>query len=212
VSRPPDNEPWLLDLWSRFAAHPCSELATDDDVALWRTVILELFSDAEMICAASPTKEAVLVQIGVCSSWLRPHRTRWTAAGGFAFPKGYGDTARGESSAVPFRGLPTLDWSTYWLRVEKASWRHAPSPPGRRPLVLRVAVPARTARHQSTAIHTIWTPGSPRDPRTKVEQFYGFKREAHGWALVAHAGGEALYDEPSDGAVDEIAVQHEAAD
>jgi hypothetical protein len=62
--------------------------------------------DASVLLVAN-THSHLCMELGACSRWLRPHQTRWTAAGGFAFPLGHGD---GEGFAPGVSGLPGLDW------------------------------------------------------------------------------------------------------
>src|SRR5215468_10060213 len=77
-------------------------LSAEDDPALWEQVLKVLADDASTLdIACSP----LYLEIGRCSHWLRPHQTRWTAAGGFAYPIGYGD-----GEGVGRVGLPRLDW------------------------------------------------------------------------------------------------------
>src|SRR6266849_5108978 len=84
-------------------------LTAEDDPALWGQVLKTLAEDAstlETVNNGSP----LYAEVGVCSHWLRPHQSRWTAAGGFAYPIGYGD---GDGGGLPVArvGLPRLDWS-----------------------------------------------------------------------------------------------------
>ena len=58
-------------------------LNLDDDQVLWRSACGPLVR--EFLSGPLEEKENFL-QLGRCSHWLRPHHTRWTAAGGFAVP------------------------------------------------------------------------------------------------------------------------------
>jgi hypothetical protein len=78
-------------------------LATDDDPTLWVEVLRAVAEDV-LVLQAHTDRSKLYAVIGSCH-WLRPHQSRWTAAGGFALPVGYGD---GERS---LRGLPNFDWS-----------------------------------------------------------------------------------------------------
>src|SRR5258708_3339750 len=64
---------------------------------------------------------AVLVEVGRCSHWLRPHQTRWTADGGFPHPTGYGSGRGGHSLS----GLPQFDWSVV-LEWSGSEWEVVP--------------------------------------------------------------------------------------
>ena len=79
-------------------------LSADDDPALWEQVLKVLAEDASIVEPVTDTSQ-LYAEVGVCSHWLRPHQTRWTAAGGFAWPVGYGGTGFSRT------GLPLFDWS-----------------------------------------------------------------------------------------------------
>jgi len=79
-------------------------LGAGDDRELWESVLRVVAEDASVLLV-NDLRSKLYATIGACSHWLRPHQSRWTAAGGFALPVGYGD---GEGF---LRGLPNLDWS-----------------------------------------------------------------------------------------------------
>jgi hypothetical protein len=158
--------------------HPliAEHLTGDDDPDLWDVTTTTLL--AEAAAAAVDTREEVYAQIGCCHHWISPHHPiRWTADGGFAWPFGYDKTTTGWS----YRALPAFTWSES-LRWTGDGWE--PGRTGRRCLVFRVAIPARTARHLQAAVHTIWTPRSPTD-REKVVQLFGFRKREGLWSLTA---------------------------
>jgi hypothetical protein len=155
-------------------------LSKEDDPRLWRCLVATLLDDIDAIVASSATKDEILLEIGSCAHWLHPHQTRWTAAGGFAWPAGYGD---GDGHGR--HGLPSFDVSRVFHRDRATAAWHPTKGVGRRPFLLRVAVPTRTARHPQAAVHTIWTPGSPPRPDMKRERFLGFRVVDDGWRLVA---------------------------
>jgi hypothetical protein len=141
-------------------------LNADDDPELWRAALCYILTEVS-------TGPEVLVEVGRCSHWLRPHQTRWTADGGFAWPAGYGSGAGGYSRSA----LPQFDWSVVlawngaeWEVIERRSVR----------TTLRIAIPSRTRRHRQAAIHTLWHTG-----REKEVVFYGFRRRDGGWACTA---------------------------
>ena len=144
-------------------------LTTDDDLGAWREILDVLSEEFLERYRANGAKKPWFLRIGTCSHWWRPHQARWTARGGFAAPVGYSENG--------WPGLPELDWSVtfsfnggFWERVEKSS--------GSKQVVLRVAIPARTARHKQAAIHTVWS--SSRKPI-----FYGFRNVGGRWLCVA---------------------------
>jgi hypothetical protein len=151
-------------------------LTADDDTGLWQIATTTLFALAE--ASAAKTRKNVFVQIGSCSHWISPHHPiRWIADGGFAWPFGYDKTTTGFS----YRALPELSWSEL-LKWTGEDWE--PDRLGKRSLVFRVAIPARTARHLQAAIHTVWTPRSPTE-REKMVQLFGFRKKHGKWLLTA---------------------------
>jgi hypothetical protein len=153
------------------------QMSGEDDPALWEQVLRSLAEDASTLGAGS----RLYLEIGVCSHWARPHQTRWPAAGGFAAPIGYGD---GEG----FVGaLPNFDWSVK-LQFDPASvrWITPVESPTKHYRSVRVAVPARTARHRQAALHTVWSSGT-LDARSKRTVLYGFRQSDGVWAQKARS-------------------------
>ena len=140
-------------------------LTSQDDPKAWQAILVVL--GEELIARyrdAGRAKEAWFLRIGACSHWIRPHNSRWNAAGGFAWPGGYGS-------------LPEFDWSVLfcfdgrgWERVNKFS--------SKKQIVLRVAVPSRTARHKQAAVHSVWSPSGEWT-------LYGFRKVNDKWVCVA---------------------------
>jgi len=158
--------------------HPliAAHLTSDDDPDLWDVATTTLLAEAGV--AAADSRDAVYAQVGCCHHWISPHHPiRWTADGGFAWPFGYDNTTTGWS----YRALPEFTWSES-LRWAGGGWE--PGRTGRRCLVFRVAIPARTARHLQAAVHTIWTPRSPTE-REKVVQLFGFRKREGVWSQTA---------------------------
>jgi hypothetical protein len=146
-------------------------LRADDDSAFWENAVPVIVEDFfEHIDDGLPC----FLELGVCSHWLRPHQTRWTAVGGFAWPSGYQG-----GSGHNLRGLPEFDWSILF-RIEAGTLMRVEKYSGKRRFVTRVAVPARTARHQQAVLHVV------RYPKKEVV-FLGFRRAEQGWRLVATA-------------------------
>jgi len=133
------------------------------------------FTDAD--AGVYSGKDCIITEIGRCSHWIRPH---WQNAAGTAWPYGYGNDGQG----FAYSSLPQFDWSLRWLRDPESGQRQPVSgQPTRRPLVHRIAIPARTARHPQATVHTIWTPGSPKDPKYKWMLIYGFEKSNNAWRL-----------------------------
>jgi hypothetical protein len=152
-----------------------AQLTNDDDPALWEVATNTILADSAF--AGQNTKDDVLVQIGYCRHWLRPHQYRWIADGGFAAPFGYDKTTTGYS----FRALPEFEWSAFF-KWTGSGWELGRT--GARCLLRRIAIPARTSRHLQAAIHTIWTPRSPSS-KEKVVQLFGFRKKEGIWQLTA---------------------------
>ncbi len=135
----------------------------DDDPDLWQVVLRYVLAEVDPDAGRT-------VEVGRCSHWLRPHQTRWTANGGFAWPTGYGGDA--SRSALPqFDWSVILGWSgAEWEVVERRSVRTD----------LRLAIPSRTRRHPQAAVHALWHTG-----REKEVVFYGFRKRAEGWSCTA---------------------------
>ena len=168
------------DLWSSFASAIKPRLDHDDDPALWQLAIDTILAFADADAEAYTGKDCIIAQIGRCSHWIRPH---WKTRAGTAWPYGYGNIGNG----FAFTSLPEFDWSIKWVREPHTNeWQLVSGQPTRRPLVHRIAIPARTSRHPQATVHTIWTPGSPNDPKHKLTVVYGFeKTHDDGWQLFA---------------------------
>ena len=178
-------------VWPCFATAIREHLTADDDPALWEAAVRIILADASHLCRCSRDKHAIFAKVGICSHWMSPHN------GGdwfkdiekFAWPTGYG------SNGSPIFGLPEFDWSSTWeWNKRDAIWSPAPRIAGKRPLLLRVALPARTARHVRAVVHALWTPGSPTTPQRRFLQGYAFKKVDSNWQSVAIYGGEAPFD------------------
>ena len=169
----------LITRWIRKMLDPslAEHLSYDDDSILWDLVVRTILTDA--VHAVGDSGQEVVAKIGCCHHWISPHHPlRWTAGGGFAWPFGYDKT----STSWSYRALPELDWSECFVWTGE-NWK--PDRAGPRCFVLRVAIPARTARHLQAVVHTIWTPGSPSGDE-KLVQVYGFRKKNDAWSLTAH--------------------------
>jgi hypothetical protein len=143
-----------------------SFLDEDDDPELWQVALRHVLAECE-------TVSDVLVEVGRCSHWLRPHQSRWTADGGFAWPTGYGSGTGCHS----YSSLPQFDWSVV-LRWTGSTWE-----PIKRNSIrcsLRLTIPSRTKRHQQAAVHSVWHTG-----KEKKTVFYGFRKQEQGWVCTA---------------------------
>ena len=155
-------------------------LSDTDDPALWRAVLEIACGDiSKEASKAQPTREVFLV-VGPCSSWLRPHQTRWRVGDlEFAWPSGYGGVGYSRT------GLPALDWCCS-LQLSQDTYTLVDTPRRfkRRHILLRIAIPARTTARRKASINMLWTPGTPSDLRRSVVRFLAFVRQDAHWRLV----------------------------
>lgn len=176
VSDPFEAPPWFATLWELAAPRLAAHLTADDDPGFWRAALGVIAGDVEHLAGAAPGAGRVVVELGCCARWLRPHQTRWRADGGFAWPDGYD------------HGRPEHAWACSLARVAPARWELVPGEPLRRACRLRASLPARTARHAQAAVHTVWTHGPPGGPREPTPYLYGFRKREGVWSLVADGG------------------------
>lgn len=142
-----------------------SKLAADDDRDLWKAALVVLGDEFMQRRAEKSTRRDWAMLVGACSHWVRPHNSRWNAAGGFVFPEGYQDH------------LPELDWSLI-LVIRDRKWTPLSKLPGKKVNLLRVAIPSRTVRHRQAVVHTQWSPGGEI-------VLYGFRKVGEKWECVA---------------------------
>jgi hypothetical protein len=156
-----------------------ARLTTGDDPALWAAMWEALVVPINAKAADSTSTRALYLQIGTCSHWLRPHQTRLSVGGGFAWPTGY---AGGNQSR---QGLPELDWAVLlrWNRIDKC-WEAVDRFGEKRRQVCRISMPARSARHRQAVAHVRWEPGTITQPRGKATFYYAFRRGGDGWVCV----------------------------
>lgn len=173
----PDAVKFVNDLteWGR-------PLTENDDLDFWKVSVSVLMRDACCVIGQHSSGRDFYIEIGVCSHWLRPHQTRWTDNGGFAWPSGY--NAVGHSRT----GLPAFDWSGYLQWYPKAKiWRMVRRDlvPPKRKFVLRATLPARTVKHNQGVVNAVWIFGTPQARRKKPMTFYGFRKMGEEWMLFA---------------------------
>src|SRR5260370_27480634 len=148
-------------------------LSAEDAPALWEQVLKALAEDASMVEAVKDGWQ-LYAEVGVCSHWLRPHQSRWTAAGGFVYPTGYG-YGDGKGFNPGRAGLPRFDWSvTLQFSPASMGWVVPVELPTKHFNSVRVAVPSRTARHRQAAVHTLWSPRT-LDAKHERTVFYVFR-------------------------------------
>jgi hypothetical protein len=166
-----------------------AKLTDDDDPALWEFALSLILGRTRADASLYVGKEAIIVQIGRCSHWIRP---KWKTASGMTWPCGYNPTTSNLGGwAGNFRSLPAFDWSSKWrLDIESGALEPVQGQPTRRPLCHRICLPARTSRHPQATVHTIWTPGSPDDSTRKWVILYGFERTERGWRCFTRWEGE----------------------
>jgi hypothetical protein len=141
------------------------KLTGGDDSGLWESVLNVMVDEFLERYDREAKNRYWIFLAGSCSHCVRPNQSRWTAAGGFAWPEGYKNS------------LPELDWSVMFA-FRNQCWTPVKKLPGKNPVVFRVAVPARTARHKQAAVHTKWS-------TTQNPILYGFRNLEGNWKYVA---------------------------
>jgi hypothetical protein len=176
--------------WPFFGQTIGKYLKTNDDPELWETAVERILSDAELLCRRHRGRRGIFAQIGSCSHWMAPHnKGSWFRDVRFAWPTGYG------GAGFTIYGLPEFDWFASWKWIaEDSHWGPVERIGGKRPLILRVALPTRTAARVRAVAHVLWTPGSPTTPAEELRQGYAFQRRDGRWQYVATAGSEAPYE------------------
>jgi hypothetical protein len=176
--------------WRLIRDDLTAKLTEDDDPALWEFALTTIIGRTRADASLHTGKEAVLVEIGCCSHWIRP---TWKTESGMTWPFGYNPVVpKSDDWVGNFRSLPAFDWSLKWrLDIESGALEPAQGQPTRRPLCHRICIPARTSRHPQATVHTIWTPGSPTNPTRKWTMLYGFGQTSRGWRCFATWEGEA---------------------
>ncbi|MGE0190493.1 MAG: hypothetical protein AB7T63_00490 [Planctomycetota bacterium] len=157
---------------------------SDDDLLLFTAAAATLLRQIDARWLDRPeAARSIAVGFHRVGAWVRPHQSRWLADGSFAAPRSYTphehESASGATWVVASRAEP--------------DWRVAGAPPSLRArrghFVLRVSVPARSARHASAAITATWMPRSPWQGRDGTEPrriWLGLRRDAQGcWRPAA---------------------------
>ncbi len=173
------------------------QLTDGDDPQFWNVAIREVYGEAEFLLNKSGGSSIIATTIGACSHWQRPHQHRWLVDGSFAAPYGYGCSGK----SFNIHALPVFDWSqTFLWSPEQCRWGAVSKMPGKRVLVLRVALPSRTLCHPQAAVHTVWTPKAPLAGGGKVLRLYGFRVRRGSWECTASEGSAADFEVASLGA------------
>ena len=141
------------------------KLTAEDDFGLWESVLNVLTDEFLQRYDREAKNRTWVFVVGACSHWVRPHNSRWNAAGGFVYPEGYQNSQ------------PQLDWSAV-LAYSNRCWTLLRKFPGKKQIVFRAAIPARSARHKQAAVHTKWS--NIQDPI-----LYGFRNIEGTWKCVA---------------------------
>lgn len=171
----------LMATVEQFEPRIIGSLGQSDDINLWLVADGQIIADAEFLCRVASSTQTVYAEIGCCSNWLRPHQTRWSDEGGFAWPTGYGGSASSRT------GLPGYDWSLRWQwNANENRWEFDDEPCMKRRLHLRIAIPSRSKLHKQAAVHTLWSPGCPTTPRRPLTQFYGLRFRDGTWTATAY--------------------------
>ena len=71
------------------AEHVEDRLTAQDDPGVWKEILVVLGEEfLQRYRAEADEKESWFLRILACSHWVRPHQSRWLAAGGFALAIG----------------------------------------------------------------------------------------------------------------------------
>ncbi len=141
------------------------KLTTEDDPRLWQAALDVLLEEFLRHHDSQASNRDWVLLVGACSHWVRPHNSRWHAAGGFAWPEGYRNS------------LPELDWRAV-VAYNGRRWVNLQKFPGKKLVVLRVAIPTRSARHKQATIHAKW-------PTNQEPVLFGFRKLGSSWKRVA---------------------------
>ncbi len=156
-------------------------LSDTDDPNLWQAVLRIACNDLSKEVSESQSTRDVFLVVGPCSSWLRPHQTRWRVGHlEFAWPSGYGGVGYSRT------GLPALDWCCCFQYSHDDDYTMVDVPHRfkNRQLLLRLAIPSLTMDRRKASINMLWTPGTPSNVSRSVVRFLAFSREDERWKLV----------------------------
>ena len=148
-----------------------AKLAADDDRDFWKTALAVLAQEFLQRHEEEASKGDWAMVVGACSHWRRPHQSRWTLSGGFAWPAGYEQF------------FPKLEWSVI-LIYRDGQLLPAAKLPGKKVNLFQVAVPTRTLRHKQAAVHTRWSTGSK-------SVLFGVRSLDEKWKCVAVSDAES---------------------
>jgi hypothetical protein len=156
-------------------------LTVTDDSTLWEAVLRVACDDLSTEVSKSESNRDVFLVLGACSSWLRPHQTRWRVGElEFAWPSGYGGNRYSRT------GLPELDWCCCFQYggADEFTMVDVPRRFKNRQILLRIAVPTQTMNRRKASINMYWSPGTPRNVRRSVVRFLALSRKDAQWSLV----------------------------
>ena len=75
--------------WQQVRDDIAANLTEDDDPALWEFALTTILGRTRADASLYTGKEAIIVEIGCCSHWIRP---KWKTASGMTWPFGYDPT------------------------------------------------------------------------------------------------------------------------
>ncbi|MCA9215164.1 MAG: hypothetical protein KDB27_18980 [Planctomycetales bacterium] len=157
-----------------------SHFSPDDDPDLWLEVLRVVKGDIARRFTEADSPRDLLLLVGACSNWLRPHQTRFRVRDEeFAWPSGYGGVGFSRT------GLPELDWCCCFRRTNSGFARiGVPHKIGKRRFLVRVAIPSKTIERRRASINVSWTPGIPADVRQPLVRLLAFKKANVGWEMI----------------------------
>ena len=158
-------------------------LDPDDDINFWKTLIISILDEIDDRWNYEDlTIKSINLGIFKVSSWKRPHQTRWTASGGFAWPSSYSLHADEHSL-----------WN-FWIGRDEGliEWDLREKPRRRKRNVFNayLAAPGNTSRHNQGAAMMEWRPKCPykiAKHKGLIREMYGLRKSNSGiWKIVAH--------------------------
>ena len=156
-------------------------LCESDDANLWLSVLRIACKEISSEYEKSQTNRDIFLIIGPCSSWLRPHQTRWRVGKEeFAWPSGYGSSHHSRT------GLPEFDWCCCFQYSGNDDYAYvcAPRQFKKRQILLRVAIPTQTIDRRKASINMFWPQGLPSDLSDSLVRILAMHRVDGDWSLL----------------------------
>ena len=177
-----NNKSKKFNAYADVLKHIHSALDSHDDPNYWTALLISVLSEIETRWEKeTPEARGVSICVSRISQWSRPNQTRWTAGGGFAWPKSY--SAHPEEHA---------DWSL-WISRRKGDqgWvvTTGTTKSKRGHYCAFLAAPSGTVENPQGAAMLEWRPKCPytiEGGKGIIRQMYGLRRMETDWKIVAY--------------------------